>query len=216
MSCDEAGDSFCWRKHNQWYHPSYPQCCLPPSFPVSACALILLFRLMCAAGGLRAGARTHRRMLHSLLGAPMAFFDTTLSGRLLNLFTSDMKAIDEQLSSQLSAFLSLIFLLLSVVVMVVAIVPLAVVALLPLFAFYGWIQNVYRNTARELKRFDSTTQSPVFNHFAETLAGLSTIRAFRCHSHGARSTQWTINERGEAQRSLRRPRPRGPGARQYQ
>merc|ERR1740138_1258268 len=55
-----------------------------------------------------------------------------------------------------------------------------VVPLIPLLAFYGWIQLIYRNTARELKRFDSTTQSPVFNHFAETLAGLSTIRAFRC------------------------------------
>jgi ABC-type multidrug transport system fused ATPase/permease subunit len=149
---------------------------------VLACILILAFRILAAHGGLKAAAGIHGRMLKALLGAPLSFFDTTLSGRLLNLFTADMKAIDETLSSQMSGSLSLLFMMLSVVVMVVTVLPLSLVALVPLFVFYGWIQNVYRNTARELKRFDSTTQSPIFNHFAETLAGLSTIRAFRCEA----------------------------------
>ena len=58
---------------------------------------------------------------------------------------------------------------------------------------YGWIQNIYRNTARELKRFDSTTQSPIFNHFGETLAGLTTIRAFRCETRMMNATTNKIN-----------------------
>ena len=160
---------------------------------VLACILILAFRILAAHGGLKAAAGIHGRMLKALLGAPLSFFDTTLSGRLLNLFTADMKAIDETLSSQMSGSLSLLFMMLSVVVMVVTVLPLSLVALVPLFVFYGWIQNVYRNTARELKRFDSTTQSPIFNHFAETLAGLSTIRAFRCEARMMEDTRSRVD-----------------------
>ena len=36
----------------------------------------------------------------------------------------------------------------------------------------------YLATSRELKRLDATTKSPIFAWFSESLAGLSTIRAF--------------------------------------
>ena len=38
--------------------------------------------------------------------------------------------------------------------------------------------NFYRNVSREAKRIESTSTSPVFAHFSETLGGLSTIRAY--------------------------------------
>jgi len=37
--------------------------------------------------------------------------------------------------------------------------------------------NYYRQVAREIKRLDSVSRSPVFAQFSETLGGLSTIRA---------------------------------------
>ena len=40
-------------------------------------------------------------------------------------------------------------------------------------------QNYYRWTSREIKRIASVSLSPVYAHFGETIAGLSTIRAFR-------------------------------------
>jgi len=39
-------------------------------------------------------------------------------------------------------------------------------------------QSFYRATAREIKRLESISRSPVFAHFGETLSGISTIRAF--------------------------------------
>ena len=147
---------------------------------MGACLLIFAFQILAAYGGLAAAARIHARMFTALLGAPLSFFDTTLSGRLLNLFTADMRAIDESLIEQLSAALSLLFMMISVLAVVIAVIPMIVFPLVPLLAFYGYLQGIYRDTARELKRFDSSTQSPVFNHFAETLAGLSSIHAFRC------------------------------------
>ena len=160
---------------------------------IGACLLILLFQLSTAIGGLGAAAGIHERMIDSIIKAPMSFFDTTPSGQILNRFTADMKAIDEQLISQLSGALSLLFMMVSVLATMIVILPWIIVVLIPLFLFYGWIQLVYRNTARELKRYDSKTQSPVFNYFSETVNGLSTIRAFKSEARLMSETEKRIN-----------------------
>jgi len=41
-----------------------------------------------------------------------------------------------------------------------------------------FLQNFYLRTSRQLRFLDLECQSPLFTHFAETLEGLSTIRAF--------------------------------------
>jgi ABC-type multidrug transport system fused ATPase/permease subunit len=158
-----------------------------------ACLLILSYQLTAATGGLRAAAQIHNQMFKSVLKAPLSYFDTTPSGRLLNLFTADIKLIDESLITQLSGSMSLLFMMLAVLGTIIAAVPFVLAVVVPLFMFYGWIQLIYRNTARELKRFDSATLSPIFNHFAETVNGLSSIRAFRCESRMLLETEARIN-----------------------
>ena len=83
--------------------------------------------------------------------------------------------------------------MLSVLTTIIVVVPYIIIALIPLFIFYGWIQGVYRNTARELKRFDSATQSPIFNYFAETVNGLSSIRAFQCEERLLKETKKRVD-----------------------
>lgn len=39
--------------------------------------------------------------------------------------------------------------------------------------------QLYVSSSRELKRLDSIAASPIFQHFGESLTGLTTIRAFR-------------------------------------
>ena len=147
---------------------------------IGACLLILIYYLTTVVGGLGAAAGIHSRMVKSYIKAPMSFHDTTASGQILNHFTADMKSIDEQLITQLSGAMSLLFMMVAALVTMIVILPWIVIFLIPLFMFYGWIQLVYRNTARELKRYDSKTQSPIFHYFGETVNGLSTIRAFNC------------------------------------
>jgi len=147
---------------------------------LGACFLIFVYQITFVIGGLASAAGIHNRMLAAVLKAPMSFFDTTPSGQILNRFTADMYSIDVLLVAQLSSALGLLFMMVSVFVTMVAVMPYILVALVPLISFYSWVQRIYRNSARELKRFDSSTQSPIFNFFAESANGLSSVRAFCC------------------------------------
>jgi ATP-binding cassette subfamily C (CFTR/MRP) protein 1 len=65
----------------------------------------------------------------------------------------------------------------SLILMCIA-TPFFIVPLLPSLYIYWYIQKNFRRSSREVKRMDSTTRSPLFAHFSETLTGLSTIRAY--------------------------------------
>lgn len=43
----------------------------------------------------------------------------------------------------------------------------------------GFMQQYYVRTSRELTRLDSTTKSPIFSHFQESLGGMTTVRAYQ-------------------------------------
>lgn len=43
---------------------------------------------------------------------------------------------------------------------------------------YWYYASYYRESARELKRLDSALRSLLYSHFAESLSGLATIRAY--------------------------------------
>lgn len=62
---------------------------------------------------------------------------------------------------------------------IVSAMPPLVLGMLPILlasAYVGW---AYQKSAQELKRLDSVTRSPIYSHFAESVAGLATIRAFQ-------------------------------------
>ncbi|XP_064477247.1 multidrug resistance-associated protein 1-like [Ornithodoros turicata] len=131
-----------------------------------------------ANGTVRAARRLHDRMLGAVVRAPMSFFDTTPLGRILNRFGKDVDQLDIQLPVMANLFLELLFQLIGALMLMSAKMPLFLLGAIPLLYFYFFIQKIYLQTLRQVKRMESVTRSPVYNHFSETLSGLSSIRGY--------------------------------------
>ncbi|CAM4856859.1 unnamed protein product [Rotaria socialis] len=125
-----------------------------------------------------ASRKLHSSILFGVLRAPMAFFDTTPIGRIINRFAKDIDAIDSSLPSSFSSsFSTLIAVLITIIILIYG-SWFAVFALVPLSILFSFIQRVYVASSRQLRRLDSTTRSPVYSNFGETVQGLSSIRAY--------------------------------------
>lgn len=60
-------------------------------------------------GTLHAARFIHNQLLNRIMRAPMEFFDTTLTGRILNRFSNDTKEVDTDLPATLRAFGACVF-----------------------------------------------------------------------------------------------------------
>ncbi|XP_028396229.1 LOW QUALITY PROTEIN: multidrug resistance-associated protein 7-like [Dendronephthya gigantea] len=132
-----------------------------------------------AYGGVKAAQVIHEKLLKSILAAPVSFFDVTPIGRVVNRFSSDTYSIDDSLPFMMNIFLAQLFGVVGTICITCYGLPWFLLVLSPLAFFYFKIQNYYRKTSREVKRFMTVTLSPVYAHFSETLNGLPTIRALR-------------------------------------
>lgn len=124
-------------------------------------------------------ARTlHEKMLQRIMRAPMAFFDTTPLGRIVNRFSKDVYTIDESLPRTFSGFLRTFVTVLGTIIVISVSTPVFLTMIIPMGFLYWLIQKYYMASSRELKRLDSSSRSPIFAHFSETLGGITTIRAY--------------------------------------
>ncbi|KAB5518710.1 ABC transporter [Coniochaeta sp. 2T2.1] len=124
------------------------------------------------------GAELHRRLLSTIVGAPLSFFSATDTGVILNRFSQDMQLVYRQLppaflsiSNQVFKLIVQTVLLFSAQKLMVATLPLCVAAVY-------LIQRVYLRTSRQLRLLDLESQSAVYSSFLESVEGIVTIRAF--------------------------------------
>ena len=127
---------------------------------------------------LRASEFLHRKMLHRVFQSPMEFFDTTPLGRIVNRFGKDVDVCDNVLYNAIKLLLNTLTNFAGTIVMICFLIPELSAVILPMGLLFYSIQRVYISTARQLKRLESVTRSPIYSHFGETLNGASTIRAF--------------------------------------
>ncbi|KAI9343057.1 hypothetical protein DFJ73DRAFT_842085 [Zopfochytrium polystomum] len=126
----------------------------------------------------RAGRSIHKRMLGSILGSPLRFFEVTPLGRIVNRFSKDLSSLDFEVGPSAGNMMYQMIMLLFVVGTISSVVPPLLLLLPPLGYIYSLIGMYYIRTSRSLKRIDSVSRSPIFSHFGETLAGVTVIRAF--------------------------------------
>jgi ABC-type multidrug transport system fused ATPase/permease subunit len=108
----------------------------------------------------------------------MSFFETTPTGRIVNRFSSDMDDLDVSLAVHVNHSLIIVLQIISTFAVIVFATPIFAVVIIPTVIIYICVQKFYVATQRQLKRHESSTRSPIFSHFTETLNGASTIRAF--------------------------------------
>ncbi|KAJ1887391.1 hypothetical protein LPJ66_009144, partial [Kickxella alabastrina] len=126
----------------------------------------------------RSGRVTHQKMLEAVFRSPTSFFDTTPLGRILQRFSKDQNSVDEVIPRTVAQwFQNLTNISMSLVVIIWSL-PAFGLVMLPVFMFFFYLKNYFLTTSRTLKRLDSTTRSPIYSSFQESLVGASTIRAY--------------------------------------
>uniref|UniRef100_A0A1D1Z5A5 ABC-type xenobiotic transporter n=2 Tax=Anthurium amnicola TaxID=1678845 RepID=A0A1D1Z5A5_9ARAE len=134
---------------------------------------------------LNAARRLHDAMLNSILRAPMLFFHTNPLGRIINRFAKDLGDVDRNVAVFVNMFLGQVSQLLSTFILIGIVSTLSLWAIMPLLILFYAAYLYYQSTAREVKRLDSITRSPVYAQFGEALNGLSTIRAYKAYDRMA-------------------------------
>ncbi|XP_013144299.1 PREDICTED: probable multidrug resistance-associated protein lethal(2)03659 [Papilio polytes] len=125
-----------------------------------------------------ASTRLHNNMFAAITRAPMRFFHTNPSGRVLNRFSKDMGAVDEVLPSALLDVLQIGLSLIGIVVVVATVNWWLLVPTLAIGVIFYGLRIVYLSSSRSIKRLEGVTRSPVFSHLNASLQGITTIRAF--------------------------------------
>ncbi|KAI8804246.1 P-loop containing nucleoside triphosphate hydrolase protein [Cladochytrium replicatum] len=137
------------------------------------------FGLFFAFSGARAARTLHEAAFKQIMRSPVGFFDTTPLGRIINRFSKDQDAIDNTIGDTFRMFANTLATAVSTFISIIYVTPWFAVPLLPLLVMYYYMQWMYRSTARELKRLDSLTRSPLYAFFGESLVGIATVRAYR-------------------------------------
>ncbi|KAM0477071.1 hypothetical protein ACHAPX_006030 [Trichoderma viride] len=141
--------------------------------------IVSVSRLYCVyLGSLRASRRIFQGILRSVLRAPLRWLDTVPTGRILNRFTGDFTSMDASLATNFYYFANVMWDIVGVLVAGVFVSAYMIIIAIILLAICTLYAQKYMAAARTIKRLESTNKSPVISHFASSLSGLSTIRAF--------------------------------------
>lgn len=144
--------------------------------------------------GLKTAQIFFGQILYSILHAPMSFFDTTPSGRILSRASNDQTNIDVFLPFFMNLTLSFYITLIGIIIMTCQYTWPTVVLLIPLGWLNFWCRGYFLATSRELTRLDSITKAPVIHHFSESIAGVMTIRCFRKQERFSQENVIRVNE----------------------
>lgn len=129
-------------------------------------------------GSLTASRRLHNALLRSVMRARFKFFDVTPLGQIVNRFSKDLEAVDQDIAPTAIGVLACALSLIVTVVLIAVITPGFLIAAFFIAILFYVISIFYLRASRDLKRLESVQRSPLFQQFGETLSGMTTIRAY--------------------------------------
>ncbi|QUC20031.1 uncharacterized protein UV8b_04272 [Ustilaginoidea virens] len=129
-------------------------------------------------GSLTASRKLHDRLICAVTRAKFKFFDVTPLGQLMNRFSKDLEAVDQEIAATAIGVMSCALSLLITIVLIAYITPGFLIAAALIAAIFYFVAAFYLRASRDLKRLESVQRSPLFQQFGETLSGMTTIRAY--------------------------------------
>ncbi|KAM0842046.1 hypothetical protein ACQ4PT_058606 [Festuca glaucescens] len=142
----------------------------------SLCILVRALFLVTAA--YKTATLLFDKMHMSIFRAPMSFFDSTPSGRILNRASADQSEVDTSIAEQMGSVAFSIIQLVGIIAVMSQVAWQVFVVFVPLTGACFWYQRYYIDTARELQRLVGVCKAPIIQHFAESITGSATIRSF--------------------------------------
>ncbi|CAD0109869.1 unnamed protein product [Aureobasidium uvarum] len=144
-------------------------------------------------GSLVASKRIHRKLMESVTHAKFRFFDSTPLGQIMNRFSKDVEAIDQEIAPVAVGVVHCMASIITTVILISVITPRFLIAGVFISVLYFMIGAFYINAARDLKRLESVQRSPLYQQFGETLTGMTTIRAYGDERRFIRENMHKVN-----------------------
>ncbi|KAM0225506.1 hypothetical protein ACHAQD_001442 [Fusarium lateritium] len=126
----------------------------------------------------KSGITLHKRLLSTVIRAPLSLFTTTDLGSITTRFSQDIGMVDNHLPLGLVVTLASFFGTIAKAGLLAASTPYIAATFPLLAAVYFYLQRGYLRTSRQLRLLDLEEKAPLYTQFLETLSGLATIRAF--------------------------------------
>ncbi|CAM6094180.1 unnamed protein product [Calypogeia fissa] len=140
--------------------------------------LISIRAVLLSTVGLLTAQKFFMNMLRAIFRAPMSFFDSTPTGRILSRASSDQNALDDNLPRLFGMFLISAIQLLCIIAIMCQITWKLLFLFVPVSIACVAMQRYYIKTARELKRLMEVLRAPILHHYGESITGAATIRGF--------------------------------------
>ncbi|KFD49571.1 LOW QUALITY PROTEIN: hypothetical protein M513_09514, partial [Trichuris suis] len=163
-------------------------------FSIGQAFFMFLGALLLAFGMVRASAKLHANLLHSLFRVPMDFYETTPVGRILNRVGKDIDMVDNLLATNIRELLNTVTQVIRTLVIVMINMSVFGVVVIPLAALYVCLQRFYVATSRQLQRMEAVSRSPIYSLFQEVVQGISSVRAYNAQQWFRKRFDMLINE----------------------
>ena len=115
---------------------------------------------------------TYNRAFKAVIGTYPVFFDSNPSGRIVNRFSRDTFLMDFTMPFFVFEFFQNFILIIGFIIAMVIYVPYNLILIVIAFILIFWLRKISVHKARELRRIEAITRSPLFTILNEGLNGL--------------------------------------------
>jgi len=126
----------------------------------------------------RGAAATHAAALHGILHAPLSFFYANAAGSVLNRFSGDQRAVDDDLPETLVDLWAGLMAQATSFILAIIAFPAVAAAIVPSLGLLWWLRTLYLRASAQAQRMEAAARSPVLARMRAMVEGLMTIRAF--------------------------------------